>query len=99
MPSTTLYRADALTQFSDVDLVEAVYAGVQQLADDDDSDAFYFLLTEAFERFAPAVEFQVARGRNVDGPEGLEDSIRRMGDRQAMRLSAQAERLTVVDAC
>lgn len=97
MPDTTTYRADEVTQFGDVALVEAVYELVLSLDDGPIADEFYFLLSEAFERFAPNIELDVNRARIIEGEgphwEGaFADHIQGRADRYAARLTARAER-------
>lgn len=88
------YRADSILAAGDEDIVEDIYDLVQTLNDDRVSDQFYFLLTEAFERFAPNVEMELVRRKNVDGIAGLQQAIERMGERHAARLAARAEMQT-----
>jgi hypothetical protein len=95
MSAGTVYRADELTQVSDVDLVESIYEHVRGLEDNQAADEFYFLLTEAFERFAPSIELDFNRARIIEGEgtsweEALEDHIRGAAKRHAAQLTAAA---------
>lgn len=92
MARTMTSRAAELTQLGDADLVEEIYELVQTLESDALSIEFYFLLAEAFERFAPNVELELVRRKNVDGDEGLRQSIERMGRAHVTRLTARAVR-------
>jgi len=83
----------------DVDVVEAIYGLVTAEVDDDRvSGEFYWLLSEAFERFAPNVELELARHRAFDSekPEkvavAIDQYIEGAGERHASRLAARAER-------
>ncbi len=100
MPSTTkIARASELARMGDVDVVEAIYALVREEVDDAlVADGFYWLLSEAFERFAPNVELELARRRAFESeqPDKVElaigQHIEGAGARHTARLAARAER-------
>ena len=86
-----------MTQTPDVPLVEDIYALVGKLDDEDIYNEFHWLLTEAFERFAPNVELDLQRVRIMDGegenwPDAFETYLKGRGWRHAARLDARAER-------
>ena len=100
MPSTTLTaHASELARMGDVDVVEAIYGLVREkVAEDSVSGEFYWLLAEAFERFAPNVELELARLRAFDSekPEkvavAIDQYIEGSAARHVSRLVARAER-------
>jgi len=100
MPSTTLAaRKSELARMGDVDVVEAIFGLVMAEVDDDRvSTEFYWLLSEAFERFAPNVELELARRRAFDCelPEkvalAIDQYIEGAGERHSLRLVARALR-------
>lgn len=60
--ASTAITEDAAIALTDADLLWAIYEWVGQVDDDDTLDALYRLITEAFERFAPELEWaQVER--------------------------------------
>jgi hypothetical protein len=85
-------RGGELTRLRDVDLVEKIYELVQTIESDDLTIELYFLLEEAFGRFAPGIELELIQRNNVGGDEGLQQSIDRMGAQHVARLTARAER-------
>ena len=58
---TTADRALELTLVGDAELVERIYSVVGSSDDPEIMDELYWLLTEAFERFAPTIECELAR--------------------------------------
>ena len=50
-------REAEVVALSDMDLVEQLYELVPRVADDELGDEFYWLLQEAFERWAPHAEW------------------------------------------
>jgi hypothetical protein len=93
--NATMNRADELVRLGDDELVELIYDTVTGVLHrpardlDDFLDEMYFVLTEAFERFAPAAELAALRQRSSDSVESM---IEGMARRHAARLTARAER-------
>jgi hypothetical protein len=93
-----LEKERELVTLSDFELVDRVYELVQKVDDDDLANAFYFTLTEAFERFVPHIEralSEAGAARDYPGdPEGrdgeVEAHLKSMERREAARLILRA---------
>lgn len=93
MPNTIRLAIDA-TKIPDVELAERVYRLVEDVPEPAWAD-LHGLLQEAFERWAPDVQFAIDRrwiieGDGDDAAEALEDFLGRLGERHAARMAARA---------
>lgn len=89
-------KAREFARMSDIDLREAFDELICQVYQDhvdrnDLADEFFWFIAETFERFAPSVEAEFNRRHNVDGADGMRQTIERMAVGHAARLTRVAE--------